>query len=140
MKKNRGSSTADMVIGVALLIFIVGSVFIGFARGCSQQGMARYWGGETDMYIEPNRKLIEMTWKDDNVWLLTRPMTDEDIADVYEFSESDAIGILEGTLHIYETKIDDEKEYKEYLKWKETNEASNYQDYLDYKDQHNISE
>lgn len=137
MSKNKGESF-DIII---IFIFIV-VMLISLIRACSPQGIARNWGGEMDMHLEPNRKLVEVTWKDDNIWYLTKPMNNEDIAETYEFAESDAIGIFEGTLHIYEIKIDENsKEYKDYLKWKETNENLNYQDYLNYETQNvNIKE
>lgn len=129
-KKNRGEAFEEIVI----IIFII-SALIVLARACSQQSITRNWGGEMDMHLEPNRKLVEVTWKNDNIWYLTKPMTDDDIAEVYEFAESDAIGVFEGTLHIYETKINENgQDYKDYLKWREANGTSNYQDYLNYLD------
>lgn len=127
----RNSTDTGVII---LSVIVVITLLIGLARACSPQGLARNWGGDAEIYLEPNRKLVEVTWKDENAWYLTKPMTDEDIAESYEFAESDALGILEGTLHIQETKISS-KEYEAYLKWKKSNEAFTYQDYLEEKKQ-----
>ena len=132
-KRNRGELFFELVPAfmMVLIVFILILIF----RSCSNQGMTKNWGGEMDMYLDPNRKLVEVTWKDDSIWYLTKPMTDDDIAEEYEFAESDAIGLLEGTLRIHETKLNkDSKEYKDYLKWKSNYTKSNYQDYIDYLD------
>jgi hypothetical protein len=131
MKKRNRGEFADF----APIFMLVVVLFLVICRSCSNQGMTRSWGGEMDMYLDPNRKLVEVTWKDDSIWYLTKPMTDDDIAEEYEFAESSVMGLLEGTLRIHETKLDeDSKEYKDYLKWKSNYTESNYQDYIDYID------
>ena len=54
--------------------------------------------------LEPNQKLEEITWKYDSLWYLTRPMTDDDIAETHTFKESSLFGICEGTVIIREHK------------------------------------
>ena len=134
-KKNRGESHdyITLFIDYIILFMMIVVLLVAICKSCSNQGMTKNWGGEIDMYLGPNRKLVEVTWKDDSIWYLTKSMTDDDIAEEYEFAESDAIGLLEGTLRIYETKLNkDSKEYKDYLKWKSNYTKSNYQDYIDY--------
>ena len=134
-KKNRGESHdyITLFIDYIILFMMIVVLLVAICKSCSNQSMTKNWGGEMDMYLDPNRKLVEVAWKDDSIWYLTKPMTDDDIAEEYEFAESDAIGLLEGTLRIYETKLNkDSKEYKDYLKWKSNYTKSNYQDYIDY--------
>lgn len=54
--------------------------------------------------LEPNQKLEEITWKDDSLWYLTRPMTDDDIAETHTFQQQSEFGIFEGTVIIVESK------------------------------------
>lgn len=70
--------------------------------GC--QSTARNCGGNTTLELEPNQKLEEITWKDDSLWYLTRPMTDEDIAETHTFQESSNFGVFEGRVTVVETK------------------------------------
>ena len=56
------------------------------------------------MKLEPNQKLEEITWKDDSLWYLTRPMTEDDIAETHVFKQSSNWGVLEGTVTIVESK------------------------------------
>lgn len=61
-------------------------------------------GGNTTLELEPNEKLEEITWKDDSLWYLTRPMTEDDIAETHVFKQSSNWGVLEGTVTIVESK------------------------------------
>ena len=76
------------------------------AAGCTQQQRARHWGGKATHDLAANRKLVTVTWKGEvgNLWLLTKPMTSNDVAETYEFVESSSYGLLEGTVIIRERK------------------------------------
>jgi hypothetical protein len=47
-------------------------------------------------------KLVNITWKEDDVWYLTRPMHSEEVPEEYTFKESSSFGIMEGTMTIKE--------------------------------------
>ena len=86
---------------VAVLTAI--SILIAGLTGC--QTATKSYGGKTTIKLEPNQKLEEITWKDDDsLWYLTRPMTDDDVAETHTFQQSSNFGIMEGTVTIVETK------------------------------------
>ena len=70
--------------------------------GC--QTVTKDFGGSTTVELEPNQKLEEITWKDDSLWYLTKPMTDEDVAETHTFKQQSNFGVFEGTVTIIETK------------------------------------
>lgn len=70
--------------------------------GC-QQGMTKAFGGSMTIELEPNLKLEEITWKDDSLWYLTKPMTEIDVAETHTFKQSSGFGMFEGTVTIIET-------------------------------------
>lgn len=80
-------------IGIAMSIGLVGCQFT-----------AKNFGGSTTIKLDPNQKLEEITWKEDSLWYLTRPMTDDDIAETHTFHESSNFGVAEGTVTVIETK------------------------------------
>lgn len=88
---------------VLLIATIISAALFGLT-GCTAQTITRSFGGSMTLQLEPNQKLEEITWKDDSLWYLTRPMTDNDIAETHTFQESDAYGFAEGTVTIVETK------------------------------------
>ena len=45
-----------------------------------------------------------ITWKDDSLWYLTRPMRADEFAETHVFEQSSAWGIFEGTVTIIESQ------------------------------------
>lgn len=72
--------------------------------GCTEQNRAKNFGGSMTMELEPNRKLEMVTWKDSDLWILTKPMTEDDVAETYIFHEDSSYGIMEGSITIKEIK------------------------------------
>jgi hypothetical protein len=71
---------------------------------CTENERVKNWGGEGTINLPKGRKLVDVTWKGDQVWYLTRPMTSLDVAETYQFSEESSYGVMEGTYNIIETK------------------------------------
>lgn len=71
---------------------------------CTQNERVKNWGGEGTINLPKGRKLVDVTWKGDQVWYLTRPMTSSDVAETYQFQEESSYGVMEGTYNIIETK------------------------------------
>lgn len=96
-KKN---SRLSAVSAVALIALIATLVF----TGC-EQTMAKSYGGNMTLTLEPNQKLEMITWKDDDsLWYLTRPMKEDEEAETHTFQQSSEFGIFEGTVTIVEVK------------------------------------
>ena len=85
-----------------VLAIVLGLMLYLGATGC--QSITKDYGGSTTIELEPNQKLEEITWKDDSLWYLTRPMTKEDVAETYTFQQSSNFGVFEGTVTIIEHK------------------------------------
>lgn len=79
-------------------------LFIAFLFSCTENQNARKFGGKASIDLPVGQKLVIVTWKDDNLWYCTRPMTDQDSAVTYTFHEESSFGIWEGTYTIKETK------------------------------------
>lgn len=88
---------------ILLITTIIGATLFGLT-GCTAQQSARYYGGSMTLELEPNQKLEEITWKDDSLWYLTRPMTDNDAAETHTFQESSSWGVLKGAITVVETR------------------------------------
>lgn len=71
--------------------------------GCSQIG-AKSFGGSYTIELQQGEKLMNVTWKDNELWYLTKTMTDSDVAETYKFKEDSTFGVLEGTVTIKESK------------------------------------
>lgn len=86
------------ILPVLLAVGMMTTVF----TGC--QGTTKSFGGSMMIELEPNTKLELITWKDDSLWYLTRPMTENDIAETHTYQQSSEWGVFEGTVTVVETK------------------------------------
>ena len=103
MKMNKkGTSPVEVVIVlfiIALLLFVI----IRGIGGCKQI-VARNYGGTVTIKLDPNVKLVNATWKGNEMWLLTKSMQTNDIPENWKFEERSVLGILQGTVNIQESK------------------------------------
>jgi hypothetical protein len=72
--------------------------------GCTENERAKSWGGNTNLDLPKGQKLVNVTWKETQLWYLTRPMKSDDIAETYVFHESSNYGVMEGSVTIIEHK------------------------------------
>ena len=85
---------------LAVLATIV-FVLLG-CSGCNM--MAKSYGGTTSVDLPTGQKLTEVTWKDNSLWYLTRPMREEEEAETWTFQEQSNSGIMEGKVILKESK------------------------------------
>jgi hypothetical protein len=69
-----------------------------------EQTITRTIGGTTKIELEPGEKLIEATWKGDDIWYLVEPMDSNYVPKTKTFKESSRIGVLEGKVIFYEKR------------------------------------
>lgn len=69
-----------------------------------EQYITRNYGGTTTINLEKGQKLIEVTWKEGNLWYLVEPMESDYTPKTKEFIESSNYGVLEGKVIFVESK------------------------------------
>ena len=84
-------------------------VFLAILMGvmvtsCTENERVKSFGGEGTINLPKGRKLVTVTWKESQVWYLTRPMNSADSAETYQFQEESSWGVVEGTYNIIESK------------------------------------
>jgi hypothetical protein len=95
MKKNYPLVIISFLLFVFLLLFF---------NSCTKNARVKHFGGTATIELSAGQKLIHCTWKDSNVWYLTRPMVKGDTAITYTFQEKSNFGIVQGTYIIKEKK------------------------------------
>ncbi len=65
--------------------------------------MAKEFGGTVKVELV-NKKLINITWKEESLWVLTKELKPTDSLDVYEFNEDSEYGIMNGRVIITEIR------------------------------------
>lgn len=84
---------------LVLVLFLLVSLL-----SCTENTMVKKFGGKATMELKPNEKLVNVTWKEADLWVLTRPMTEKDSAVTYTFREKSGFGIVQGEYTIVELK------------------------------------
>jgi hypothetical protein len=78
-------------------------ILIGITS-CTKNQRVKHFGGTATIELPAGQKLIHCTWKDANLWYLTRPMAKADTAITYTFQEKSNFGVIQGTYIIKERK------------------------------------
>jgi hypothetical protein len=86
-------------IGIMTILF-VSLLYVG----CTSNTRTKMWGGTMRIELTPNRKLVDVTWKETSLWYMTKPMTENDVPETYEFIEDSSWGIVEGKVVFVEKK------------------------------------
>lgn len=84
---------------IVISLLIIGTMAFS---GCNNA--VKKFGGTMKIDLPKGKKLVNITWKDSDLWYLTRDMNDNDKAETYEFQEKSNIGIKNGKVIIKETK------------------------------------
>lgn len=85
---------------IFLLLLIFSSMI--FFSGCTPNSLAKEFGGQMTIELEPGEKLEEITWKDANLWILTRPMKENEKAETHTFYEFSEFHVFEGEVIVIE--------------------------------------
>ena len=88
------------IIAVCISLLMLFAIIFCFS-GCAQS-MAKSYGGEYTIDLPEGQKLLEITWKEDELWYLSRPMREDEYPETYTWQEDSVFGIWEGTVTIVE--------------------------------------
>ena len=86
----------------AFMLVILICMLVITLTGC--QHAVKSLGGSMTIELPEDTKLEEITWKEDSLWYLTRPMREDDVAETHTFQQSSEFGVFEGTVTVVETK------------------------------------
>lgn len=64
------------------------AIIAATSLSCTDEQMAKSWGGTATVELPENVKLVNVTWKESSdLWILTRKMKADEKADTLEFSQ-----------------------------------------------------
>lgn len=76
----------------AVLIFTL----LLILTGCTENDRAKSFGGTMTIDVPAGQKLVTATWKESQLWYLTRPSRDGEKPEVSTFRENSRFGAVEG--------------------------------------------
>jgi hypothetical protein len=77
---------------IAILTGLLGAGLVG----CTANERARSFGGTLTIDLPAGQTLVNATWKNTELWYLTRPRAKSETAQTYEFVEKSTYGMMEG--------------------------------------------
>ena len=93
-KKELGCKVIKKTIVILMLTTMV------CLTGC--QSATRRLGGDITLELDAGLKLEEITWKENSLWYLTRPMRNDENPETHVFKQSSEWGVFEGTVTVIE--------------------------------------
>lgn len=79
-----------------LFLMVVTVITILTFLSCTDNQSARNFGGKEEIQLKPNEVLINITWKESNMWVLTKDTT----TNIKYFRENSNWGVWEGEIII----------------------------------------
>lgn len=71
---------------------------------CTPQQMTREFGGKMEIKLPAGQELMMVTWKENDLFYLTRPMSPDYMPVTKTFQESSSFGIMESTVLFIESR------------------------------------
>lgn len=93
-----------LIVGGVLVTLIMIVYFV-----LSSQIGAKRFGGSYTIELKDNEKLSNITWKDDDLWLLTRKAKHDETSETYNFREDSRFNMLNGNVIIKENIKNEKK-------------------------------
>jgi ABC-type uncharacterized transport system auxiliary subunit len=75
-------------------LLIVATAIIALAS-CTPNARARNFGGTETIELPANRILVNCTWKETNLWILTK----DTLTNKMYFNERSSLGVMEGEIN-----------------------------------------
>jgi hypothetical protein len=74
-----------------LLVVLVGALVLA---SCTENERARRFGGTEEVSLKPNEVVLNVTWKESEMWICTK----DTVSGVVYFREKSSWGVMEGTI------------------------------------------
>lgn len=81
-----------------ILILTVLILSMVFSVACTSNEIAKNYGGTITIDLPQGEKLEVATWKDANLWYLTRKARAGETPEKHEFHEQSTYGMMQGTV------------------------------------------
>lgn len=84
------------------LIFAL--AILAVMTGCTANQMAKSYGGTATISVPKGQKVVSATWKESNLWYLTRPMRQDEQPETLALRESSSFGMMQGVVVLQESR------------------------------------
>ena len=71
---------------------------------CTEQERTRAYGGEMTIDLPAGQELMSVTWEDNDLFYLTRPMASDYVPVTKTLKENSSFGIIQSTVYFKESR------------------------------------
>jgi len=71
------------IIAMFFAILVLTFFIVNIMSRCTEQERAKKIGGTAKIELESDKKLVVVTWRNANLWILTRPFRPGEFAETY---------------------------------------------------------
>lgn len=96
----RGFTLPELLLAIVAIVVLVLVVFGIYSLSANWR--AKNLGGTVTKTLPAGKKLVSVTWKSDDIWVLVRDSKDGEKPETLEFIEYSGIGVLSGKVVIEE--------------------------------------
>ena len=87
-----------------LKVFILAALLAFALTSCTENYRAKKLGGNMTVNLPPGKKLINATWKDNDVWYLVEDMEEGYTPKTKQLIENSQYGLINGKITFVESK------------------------------------
>jgi hypothetical protein len=91
------------IFGIMACTICLISIMVLLFTGCTDNQRMKAYGGTATIELLAGQKLVNVTWKDTDIWVLTRQARPGEQPETYTFQEKSSYGIINGTYLIKES-------------------------------------
>lgn len=78
---------------------VIMSIVVAFlVIGCTDTQRAKQFGGKMIIDLPAGKKFVNATWKDANLWYVTRDRNSNESIETFELTEASNFGIMQGVV------------------------------------------
>jgi hypothetical protein len=77
------------------LLMLLIAIVVGVSS-CTENERAKNYGGKEDITLKPSEQFVNATWKDNDLWLITK----DTLTNEYIMREKSSYGVWEGEIRI----------------------------------------
>ena len=88
---------------IYIIAAIVAAMIVACLCSCKNL-MTRNFGAYQEIKLEKGQRLVEITFKDNDLWILTEPMDSDYVPKTKTFYEDSNFGMMEGKITIVEQR------------------------------------
>jgi hypothetical protein len=88
---------------IYIIAAIVAAMIVACLCSCENL-VTRNFGGSQTIELEKGQRLVEITFKDNDLWILTEPMDSDYVPKTKTFYEDSNLGVMQGKITIVEQR------------------------------------